>query len=133
MNEAARARRPVEAPRPGLAGRLSGVRDRVRSVPGGTFIWRIGITLIGLATIVVGVLLLPLPGPGWLIIFAGLGLLATEYAWASRLLGRARRRVAEWTRWWARQGDLVRVAIALLGLVILAAALLGSWFLYAIR
>jgi uncharacterized protein (TIGR02611 family) len=102
-------------------------------VPGGTFIWRIGITLIGLATIVVGVLLLPLPGPGWLIIFAGLGLLATEYAWASRLLGRARRLVAERTRWWAGQGDLVRVAIALLGLVILAAALLGSWFLYAIR
>jgi len=67
-------------------------------------IWRIGITLVGLATIVVGVLLLPLPGPGWLIIFAGLGLLATEYAWASRLLGRARRLVAEWTRWWPGKG-----------------------------
>ena len=50
MNEAARSRRPVEAPRPGLAGRLSGVRDRVRSLPGGTLIWRIGITLLGLAT-----------------------------------------------------------------------------------
>lgn len=75
-------------------------------------------------------LLLPLPGPGWLIIFAGLGLLATEYGWASRLLGRARRFVSRWTRWAAGQGVWVRVAVRLLGLLALVAALAGSWYLY---
>ena len=33
-----------------------------------------------------GSILVPLPGPGWLIVFAGLAILATEYVWAQRLL-----------------------------------------------
>jgi len=94
--------------------------------------WRIGITLIGLAILVVGVILLPLPGPGWLIIFAGLGLLATEYAWASRLLARARRLVAEWTQWTARQGIWIRVTVGLLVLATAATALAGSWYVYTV-
>jgi uncharacterized protein (TIGR02611 family) len=126
------APRRVEAGRAGVAGRLSAVRERVRSVRGGAVAWRIGITLIGLAIIVVGVFLLPLPGPGWLIIFAGLGLLGTEYAWASRVLQRARRLLGRWTRWAAAQGVWVRVAVGLIGLVILAAALAGSWYLYTV-
>ncbi len=93
--------------------------------------WRVGITVIGLAVIVVGVILLPLPGPGWLVMFAGLGLLATEYGWASRLLGRARRLAGRWTAWAARQGVGTRVGLGLLGLLILAAALAGSWYIYA--
>jgi uncharacterized protein (TIGR02611 family) len=129
MNETAPTGGRVEAPRAGVARRLSGVRARVRSVPGGALIWRIGITVIGVAVLAVGVLLLPLPGPGWLIIFAGLGLLASEYAWASRLLGRTRRLVADWTQSIARQGIWIRLAAGLLGLVILATALAGSWYL----
>src|SRR2546427_13269276 len=101
--------------RPGLRGRLSRFRARVRSLPGGTLSWRIVVTLLGLAVIAVGILLLPLPGPGWLIIFAGLGLLATEYAWASDLLARARELVARWTRWAASRGPAVQVAVGALG------------------
>lgn len=40
----------------------------------------------GLVVIAVGVVLLVIPGPGWLIIFLGLGILAAEFAWAQRLL-----------------------------------------------
>jgi uncharacterized protein (TIGR02611 family) len=101
-------------------------------VPGGALIWRIGITVVGAAVLAVGIVLLPLPGPGWLIIFAGLGLLASEYAWASRLLGHARRLVAEWTRSVARRGIWVRIAAGLLGLAILAGALVASWYLYRV-
>jgi uncharacterized protein (TIGR02611 family) len=36
--------------------------------------------------VIAGIVLLPLPGPGWAIIFLGLAVLATEYAWAHRLL-----------------------------------------------
>ncbi|HVD15451.1 MAG TPA: PGPGW domain-containing protein [Actinomycetota bacterium] len=51
---------------------------------------RIGVLVVGLALLVVGVVLLVLPGPGLLVILAGLALLATEYAWARRLLVRVR-------------------------------------------
>jgi len=38
-----------------------------------------------------GLALVPLPGPGWLIVFLGLGIMATEFAWAERLLDFGRR------------------------------------------
>jgi uncharacterized protein (TIGR02611 family) len=48
-----------------------------------TRITRIG---IGLALILLGMFLLVLPGPGILIIAAGLAVLAPEFEWARRLL-----------------------------------------------
>lgn len=48
---------------------------------------RRGVVLVaGSATVLAGIAMLVLPGPGVLVIFAGLGLLATEFAWAARLL-----------------------------------------------
>jgi uncharacterized protein (TIGR02611 family) len=132
MDEAAGARPPTEPQRRGIGARARDFRDRVRALPGGALLWRVGITVIGLAIIAGGVVLLPLPGPGWLIIFGGLGLLATEYEWASRLLGRTRLFVGRWSQWTARQGLWVRVAVGLLALVFLAAAVFGSWYLYTL-
>lgn len=130
MDEVSGSRATAEAQRPGMAGRTRALRATVCSVPGGAVVWRVGITVIGLAIIAGGVLLLPLPGPGWLIIFGGLGLLATEYEWAARLLRSARTFVGRWTQWTARQGLSVRIVVGLLGLLFLAGALFGSWYLY---
>jgi uncharacterized protein (TIGR02611 family) len=44
--------------------------------------------VVGFTLLIVGVLLLVLPGPGWVTIFLGLALLAAEFAWARRLLDR---------------------------------------------
>lgn len=108
------------------SGRRS-VRARVRALPGGTLAWQIGVTVVGVAIIAGGIALLPLPGPGWLIIFGGLGVLATEYEWARRLLAWTRAQVRRWTTWFGRQPWWVRV---LSGLVVVAvAALAGWWFL----
>jgi uncharacterized protein (TIGR02611 family) len=104
----------------------------VRALPGGRLAWRIGVTLLGAVVIGVGILLLPLPGPGWLIIFAGLGLLATEYDWAARLLTRARALLGRWTRWAAARGVVARTGIGLLGLVLLGGLVAGSWYLYTV-
>jgi len=41
--------------------------------------------IIGLVIVIVGIILLPLPGPGWVIIFAGLAVLATEFAVARQV------------------------------------------------
>jgi hypothetical protein len=46
-------------------------RSRVHRLPAGEAVWRVAIALIGLV-IVVGVILLPLPGPGWLLVFLGI-------------------------------------------------------------
>ena len=111
----------------GPSGRLRRLRSRVHGVPGGRLIWRIAITVLGVSIVLVGIVLLPLPGPGWLIIFAGLGVLATEYVWAHRLLRRARTMVTAWTRWALRQSLWVRALITIGGLLLLVAVLAGTW------
>jgi uncharacterized protein (TIGR02611 family) len=51
---------------------------------------RFVVAVVGFTVIAIGVVLLPLPGPGWAVIFGGLAILATEYVWARRLRDRAR-------------------------------------------
>lgn len=46
------------------------------------------IFLLGFAVVGAGIILLPLPGPGWVIIFAGFAILATEFAFAERVRDR---------------------------------------------
>jgi hypothetical protein len=58
----------------------------IKRTPAGRTVWRIVIGLIGGAITVVGAAALIGPGPGILILLAGLGILATEYAWAGRVM-----------------------------------------------
>jgi len=80
-------------------------------------------TVIGVAgsvVLVIGVIAIPYPGPGWLIVFTGLAILATEFAWAQRVLDFAKSRYDGWTEWLKRQHVTVRVAVlAATGLVVL--------------
>ncbi|ARF54436.1 TIGR02611 family protein [Streptomyces gilvosporeus] len=57
--------------------------------------WQVGVFLLGLAVVVAGVIMLPLPGPGWLVIFAGMALWATEFVWAQLVLRWTKRKVTE--------------------------------------
>jgi uncharacterized protein (TIGR02611 family) len=57
--------------------------------------WQVGVFLIGLAVVVVGVIMLPLPGPGWFVIFAGMAIWATEFVWAQLVLRWTKRKVTE--------------------------------------
>jgi uncharacterized protein (TIGR02611 family) len=56
---------------------------------------RVGRTTAGVLLVLIGIVLVPLPGPGFLVIFAGLLLLARDYAWAQRLVDRARTRAEQ--------------------------------------
>ena len=85
--------------------------------------YRIVVGLLGGAIVVLGIILIPLPGPGWLIVFAGLALLATEFVWAERLLRFGRRRLHLWTQWVTQQSLLVRGLIGLGGLLCVAGAI----------
>ncbi len=102
----------------------------MRALPGGWVAWRIGITVVGVAIIAGGIVLLPLPGPGWLIIFAGLGVLATEYTWAARLLTWARDQVLRWTEWLKGQPIWIRLLVGLLTLLVLVGVAAAAWYLF---
>lgn len=46
------------------------------------------IFLLGFAIVGTGIVLLPLPGPGWVIIFLGFAILASEFEFAERVRDR---------------------------------------------
>lgn len=53
------------------------------------------IALMGGTVVLIGVALLVLPGPGLLVIAAGLAILATEFLWARRAMRNAKGAVAK--------------------------------------
>ena len=83
------------------------MKDRVRRwlAPLPPMVRRILILVIGSTVMAFGVLLLVLPGPGILVIIVGLAILATEFAWAEVLLGRARERAARVVRKFGKSND----------------------------
>lgn len=69
-------------------------------------VYRVLVTTLGVLIVVVGLILVPLPGPGWLIVFIGLTVLGSEYHWARRLMGWLRMQLARfWAWWWLRREE----------------------------
>ena len=94
-------------------------RRRIRSNPHTHRIYRVVVALIGLVITVGGLILVPAPGPGWLIVLLGLAVLASEFAWAQRLLHFARRQLDAWTDWLKAQSWWVKVLVSLATLALL--------------
>jgi uncharacterized protein (TIGR02611 family) len=75
----------------------------------------------------------PVPGPGFLIVVAGLAILATEWAWAEKLLQRARAWLEKSTAQVKNMDPAVRRRRLLLGLLVMvlvlgaAAALIAAY------
>ncbi|MBC9715601.1 TIGR02611 family protein [Streptomyces sp. TRM66268-LWL] len=57
--------------------------------------WQVGIFIVGLAVVVVGIIMLPLPGPGWVVIFGGMAIWATEFVWAQLVMRWTKRKLTE--------------------------------------
>lgn len=105
-------------------------REAIRQRPPVDHAYRIAVAVVGFLILGVGVVLLPLPGPGWLIIFLGLGLLSTEYEWSRRLLAYTKARVGRWSNWVGEQSIVVRavVGVGCLALVGAVLAVVLWWF-----
>jgi hypothetical protein len=56
---------------------------------------RVAVTIVGFCVVLAGLAMLVLPGPGIIVIVAGLAILATEYVWAQRLLKIAKEKANE--------------------------------------
>ena len=46
---------------------------------------QVSVVIVGTIVILAGIIMLAIPGPGWLTIFLGLAILATEFIWAKHL------------------------------------------------
>jgi len=57
---------------------------------------RIFLVIAGFTLLLAGVVMLVTPGPGLVVIFLGLGLLAAEFVWARRLMDRIKREGGKW-------------------------------------
>jgi len=107
-----------------VAGRL-GFRDRIKRNAGLNLAYRIGVGTFGGLVLAAGIVMIPYPGPGWLVVFAGLAILATEFSWAERVLRYAKGRYDAWNAWLRRQHTAVRV----LAWVLTAAVVLATLWL----
>ena len=83
-------------------------RRRIRANPHTHLIYRLVVGVLGLVVVVLGLIMVPFPGPGWLVVFLGLAIWATEFEWAQRLLHTARRTLQRWNDllmpqpWWVK-------------------------------
>ncbi|WP_028928564.1 TIGR02611 family protein [Pseudonocardia asaccharolytica] len=91
--------------------RLARLRARIAHRPALRHTYRIGVGVLGGLVLAGGLVAIPYPGPGWLIVFLGLAILASEFAWARRLLRFARGKYDAWTDWLARQHLGVRLSV----------------------
>lgn len=103
-------------------------RERLRSRPVADFTYRVVVGVVGLAVLLVGIVAIPYPGPGWAIVFLGLAILATEFYWAHRTLSFTRDRYDSTMAWFRRQGWWVQAlgAVATAAVVVATLWLLGA-------
>ena len=74
-------------PRPGSrAQRIARVRDWAHRRHSTRLALRVGVLILGSTLALAGLAMLALPGPGWAAIILGIVVLASEFAWAQRLL-----------------------------------------------
>ncbi|NHA67650.1 TIGR02611 family protein [Phycicoccus sp. CMS6Z-2] len=73
---------------------------------------RLTVALVGLVLVGGGLVLVPLPGPGWLIVIVGIAVWASEIMPAQRLLDFAKDRLRRWERWMREQPRWVQLAVA---------------------
>ena len=85
---------------------LRGIRRGIDRRPALRRAYRVLVGVLGGVIAVGGLLLVPLPGPGWLVVFLGLAILGTEFAWAKRLAALTKRLLARFWAWWrARRAE----------------------------
>jgi uncharacterized protein (TIGR02611 family) len=118
-----------------VAERRRRFRAKIAANPTVDFAYRIAVGVIGVVVLGLGIVAIPYPGPGWLIVFAGLGILASEFAWAHRLLKFVRKHYDRFMAWFSRQSIVVKgIGVLFTTLVVLVTlwllgtfSLVGGW------
>lgn len=87
------------------------------------------IGVLGGLVVLLGLILVPYPGPGWLIVFAGLAILATEFDRARQVLDFAKGKYEDWQTWLKKQSFIVQATawLATFAIVIMTIWLLNGY------
>lgn len=101
-------------------------RDKLRDRPAVDLSYRIIVGVVGTLVLLVGIIAIPYPGPGWAIVFLGLGILATEFRAAQIVLHHARARYDAAMAWFTRQ----HIAVKALSALFTAAVVIASLWLF---
>ncbi|WP_226963966.1 PGPGW domain-containing protein [Nostocoides sp. F2B08] len=99
-------------------------RAKIRANAQSYLIYRWIVFFVGLTIVCLGLVLVPLPGPGWFIVILGLLIWASEFERAQQLLDFVKDRLTVWNAWVMTQNWFVR---GVLGLLTFAFVLLIVW------
>lgn len=98
-------------------------RRRIKANRTTAKIYRVGVFVLGLLIVALGLVLIPFPGPGWLIVIAGLAIWATEFERAQRVLEFVKKNLRQWEEWVKRQNLIVKALVGVVGIAFIAAVL----------
>jgi uncharacterized protein (TIGR02611 family) len=106
---------------------------RQHSGQGGLGLGAILYVLSGIAVMLAGLFFVPAPGPGWLIFFLGLGLLAGEFLYVARFLDWSEvksRGAVQWARGvWVSSSTAARTLICVVAITCAATLAYGAYYL----
>jgi uncharacterized protein (TIGR02611 family) len=88
---------------------------------------RVAAAIGGFLVVLLGIVLIPLPGPGMLVVAVGLAVLALEFAWAEHLLETTVDRLGEAGERVKRASPVGQAAVALLGVLAATASLIVAY------
>jgi uncharacterized protein (TIGR02611 family) len=97
------------------------LREQRRRHLGRSRFYRVPFALLGFTVVLIGIAMLVLPGPGLLVMAAGLAMLALEFTWAERVLERTLDRMTETGTRVRRLNRLEKTVSLLAGLAALGA------------
>jgi uncharacterized protein (TIGR02611 family) len=104
-------------------------RRKIRANPHSYRIYRWVVAVVGLLVVAGGLALVPLPGPGWVIVIFGIIVWASEFVWAERLRDWVTDRLKQWNEWLKPKPWWVK---ALVGLGTAAAVCLFFYLLFLV-
>lgn len=91
-------------------GKISAHHEALKTKKLG-FLVRPATLAIGWLIVIIGIITIPFPGPGWLTVFVGVGILSLEVHWAHRLLEWGVHQYERFFSWFRRQPKTNRYGI----------------------
>ena len=106
---------------------IDGVKERRERHRERSKVVRAAVALAGFVVVLVGLAMIPLPGPGLLVRRGGLAILALEFVWAERVLERTVDQMNKAADSVRRTNSAQRVILGLLGALVVAAAVTAAY------
>jgi uncharacterized protein (TIGR02611 family) len=104
-------------------------RRKIRSNPHTHRIYKWVVGIVGAVITIGGLILVPAPGPGWVIVFVGIAILASEFEKAQQLLTWGKARLKDWNDWLSPKPLWFKGVVGLVTLALVLAIFYGLFLL----